>query len=136
MMTKKQLGNQIASLSVPQVELLSEANFVDEFVKEHMRKIVKKKPDGTINDDSWIIDPKDNKKIIKRPDGYFQALTDEKSTHYKTIETFLIKWLITNVDELKRKHIITDKTIQNSKEQVLVSGDFKEMENNEILHAT
>lgn len=139
MQTKKTLGDATSSQSVPQVTILSEVKFVDEFIKEHIRKVSQYTSDGNVNTDSWIIDQKNPKKsngkpnLIKKPDGYLQALTDDKTEHYKTIQSMLVTWLSTNEKRLKKLRIIEDKTFMDSKEQILVSNDFKEMDSGDDL---
>tara|TARA_Y100001973_G_C5179742_1_gene324106 strand:- start:90 stop:1790 length:1701 start_codon:yes stop_codon:yes gene_type:complete len=141
-MFKSEKSNGI-SREIPKIKILSEPLFVDAVIKEHLKLSVQYKSDGSVNTDSYIEDkskPLDKKTqkypLMKRPDGYIKAFDDEKTDYWKTIESYLINWLIDNQEELEKLHIIKDETSMPSKAQILVSNDFKEMRTGDDIPAT
>ena len=141
-MFKREKSNGITR-EIPKIAILSEPLFIDAFIKEHLRLSVKYKSDGTVNTDSYMEDKSQplvtatqKYPLIKRPDGYIKAFDDEKTDYWKTIQNYLVNWLIDNQEELKKLQIIKDNTSMPSKEQIFVSNDFKEMRTGDDIPAT
>ena len=131
MHTKK--CQSIITQHIEDLTILSANGFVDWFIKKHLTLIAKfHKIDGkkVVNTDSWLPDEtakvQTEKTLTKKQSGYAMSTTSMTKDNFDKALAYLLVELEKDQDELISKNIIVKTVDMVSKEELLVTENFKD----------